>query len=218
MFSTPYTHAWERSERFGNVPFYKGSPMMVQERTMMFAPANQKEIRLTGKGWFSKSLNLGELEERSTDLINSRNRHLPTHNGIRDERYFLISLDPDVVIISPFEFKLRHKTTEELKSLAERIVPEVLNPMYAQIKEQQKFAKDKGVAPGLLSLLPSRNYVEIGCTFPDIASSSLWAPSIMESPVPFDEHSRINALKKLGIDFQRHPNVNDYWKIVGCPT
>jgi hypothetical protein len=209
--------AWERDERFGNVPFFNGRPMQMQKRPMSFATAAQVEIRLKGEGWFHV-ISSEELDERATKVLQRYRGPIAEYSGVRDERYFLISIQPDVMVVAPFQFELKYKTAEEMRGLAERVTSEVFNPIYRQLVTQQSDAIANGLASGLLARLPGPNYAEIGCAFPDMPNAVLLAPSLSREQVVFDEAARARLAGELGIIVQRHPRLNGYWQIARCPT
>lgn len=219
MFSNA-VYAWEEDEHFTNVPFFHGLPMLAQKRPMMFAPANQVEYRIISRGFFSTTIPRNDIDERVTKILAAFQGPLKVFSGIRDERYFLISINPNIVIIAPFKFDLNYKTGKELSdlNLRGRITYEVVIPMHEQLQSQKKMDSNKEIANGYRAKLPNLNYVEIGCAFPDIDGAMLWAPDLMKQPVNFDLNSRIQLKEKLGISVIKHPRVKNYLHVEGCPT
>jgi hypothetical protein len=218
LLCTPTIHAWERDARFGNVPFFRGAPMLVQKRPMLFASAAQVDVRLTGQGWFATSMDHEVLDARATALMRAWHGPVKPYGGVRDERYFLISMDPDVVVVAPFQFEVKYKTNEQMRGLVERVTSEVPNPMFQQLRAQQRAGNEQGLAEGLMARLPNPNFVELGCAFPDLPGAMLWAPAFMDQPIAFDSDARSKLMAKLGIDVRRHPRVSTYWQMDGCPT
>jgi hypothetical protein len=218
LLCAPATQAWERDDRFGNVPFFRGQPMLAQKRAMLFAPAAQLEVRLAGQGWLGTSLRPDALEERAAALMQAWHGPIPRYGGVRDERYFLISLEPDVVVITPFTFDLKYRSGAQLRGGREDISSGVLNPMYRQLQAQQRSGTGQGLAEGLKVQLPNPNYVELGCAFPEMEGAMLWAPAFMDRPIAFDADARSRLNTKLGLDVRKHPRVGGYWQVDGCPT
>jgi hypothetical protein len=209
-------YEWERYERFGNVPFYRGSPMVVQKRGQFLS--GMPKVRLVGNGWLKPSLSEKELAGRATFIINGWDGQMPPISGVRDERYFLISINPDVVIIAPFIFKLQYKTKDQVRNLAEKVTSEVYNPMWEQLQAQQHAARSQGLAEGLLVEIPNPNYVEVGCAFPDLSDSTLLAPALAKGAIPFDAAARDKLGKKLGLNIRKHPRIAAYWQLEKCPV
>jgi hypothetical protein len=217
ILATTLAGAWEQDDRFGNVPFFKGRPMQAQKRPMSFATAAQVEVRLKGSGWFG-AFEREDVDKRSTAILQNYRGVIPRYGGVRDERYFLISLDPGVVVIAPFRFELKYKTADQMRVLSDNVTSELLNPMYQQIIAQQSSALANGLARGLLAEIPGPNYVEIGCAFPDVPGSVVLAPSLGSMESVFDLTARIKLKERLGLEIRRHPSIAGYWQLAGCPT
>lgn len=217
LMSLRWANAWEPDERFGNVPFFNERPMQLQKRPMAFAPAAQVDVRYKGVGWFN-TFTTEDLDERASALLRRYRGPVADYSGVRDERYFLISVKPDVMVVAPFHFELKIKTKEQMSGLAEAVTSKVLNPMFQQLRREQNSAVAKGLAEGLFARLPGPNFVEIGCAFPDIPGAVMWAPSLGPAQTAFDAPARFDLASKLGIKVQPHPRADGYWQIAGCPT
>jgi hypothetical protein len=209
--------SWEQDPRFGNVPFYTGKPMLAQMKPLAFSPANSKQVRLKRDGMFGV-IDTGALEKTANAMIEKHRGVIAPYGGVRDERYFLISINPDVMIVSPFIFDFKHKTEQQMRGLADGVTSAVLNPMYAQIQQQQNDAVKQGMHEGLLATVSGPNYVEVGCSFPDIPSSMVIASTLWDRPVSFDQAAWAKLKNNAGLTILHNARYRGYLHIAGCPT
>lgn len=217
ILAVPSSHAWERDDRVSNVPFCNGHPMQPQRPSTSLLSIFETGVRLKGEGLF-KAFNKERLDQHAGNILQTYRGRIEKYGGVRDERYFLISIQPDVMVVAPFKFNLKYKTAEQMRGLAGNVTAEVFNPMYQQIIAQQRTTVRGDSRFEMMAELPGPNYAELGCAFPDLPNAVLWAPSISQQQIAFDDAARASLAKELGLTVQRHPVLNGYWQIAGCPA
>jgi hypothetical protein len=206
--------AWDRDDRFGNVPFHAGQPLQAERAAMGFSgPGYQTRLKAR-QG--TKTLDREEVDAIAGRLLKQYRGELGEYSGVRDERYFLLSIQPDVMVVAPFVYKIPLKTAAQIQGLRERVVDQVLNPLHEQLMQLQMAAKRQGRGEGWLSRLPGPNYAELGCAFPDLPGAQLWAPQLGPAR-PFDDAARALLAERLKLAVHRHPTLRDHWQLVGCP-
>lgn len=207
--------AWDRDDRFGNVPFHAGQPLQAERAAMGFSgPGYQTRLKAR-QG--TKTLDREEVDAIAGRLLKQYRGELGEYSGVRDERYFLVSIQPEVMVVAPFVYKIPLKTAAQIQGLRERVVAQVLNPLHEQLMQLQMAARRQGLGQGWLSHLPGPNYAELGCAFPDLPGAQLWAPQLGTAR-PFDDAARGLLADHLQLTVRRHPTLPDHWQLVGCPT
>lgn len=215
LFGCGSSRAWDRDDRFENVPLYAGQPMQAERAAMGFSGPGY-QIRLKARQG-AKALNHEDVDAIAGRLLKQYRGELGEYSGVRDERYFLLSIQPDVMVVSPFVYKIPLKTEAQIRGLREQVVAQVLNPLHEQLMQLRMAAKRQGLGEGWLSRLPGPNYAELGCAFPDLPGAQLWAPQLGPAR-PFDDEARTLLADQLKLTVRRHPTLPDHWQLVGCPT
>ncbi|HLO95477.1 MAG TPA: hypothetical protein VK195_14290 [Burkholderiaceae bacterium] len=206
---------WEPDERFSNVPLFAGQPLQAERAATGFSgPGYQVRLKAS-RGWHA--FDSADMDRVAARLLRHYRGELGEYSGVRDERYFLVSIQPDVMVVAPFVYKIPLKTAAQIHGLSERVVAKVLTPLHEQIRQEQQAAKRQGLEMGWLAELPGPNYAELGCSFPDLPGATLWAPQLGPAR-PFDDEARALLAEKLKLDVRRHPTVPEYWQLVGCPS
>ena len=215
LFGCGSSAAWEPDDRYENVPLYAGQPMQAERAGMGFSGSGY-QVRLKARQ-SSKALRSEDVDAVASRLLKRYRGEMAKYSGVRDERYFLISIQPDVMVVAPFVYKIPRKTAAQMKGLSGDFNDKVLNPLYEELKQQQEGAQQHGLGEGWFSRLPGPNFAELGCSFPDLPGAVLWAPAL-GSERPFDEAARKLTADKLKISAQRHPRIPGHWQLVGCTT
>lgn len=206
---------WERDDRFENAPLFAGQPLQTERAAMgLSGPGYQTRLKA---GQSSKALTPEDVNAVATRLLKHYRGELGEYSGVRDERYFLVSIQPDVMVVAPFVYKIPLKEAAQIHGLSERMVAKVLTPLHEQIRQEQQAAKRQGLAIGWLAELPGPNYAELGCSFPDLPGATLWAPQLGPAR-PFDDEARQLLAERLQLSVRPHPKIPGHWQAAGCPT
>lgn len=181
---TPLAFCWDKDEKYISPPLFKGKTSTVETKGMMFAPANQKEARLSA-GWL-QTIEWNELSEIASRLVKksgsfNKARSFNDLSVVTDKRFFLVSVKPDVLLVIPHRFAISKDMNGKDIWHDGSIFTENTN-----ILERQRTTYGLTYLLGGLQRVGLNNFVEMSSIFPDVEGTMVLS-DLFESAVLLSE-------------------------------
>lgn len=200
---TPLAFCWDTDEKYTSPPLLKGKTATVQKKPMLFAPANQKKARLSA-GWL-QNIQWNELSEIASSLIKkagnlNKARSYNNLSIVTDKRFFLVSVNPDVLLIIPHQFTMSKDSNGKSVWHEGSIFIEHRN-----IIQSQSTLYGLNYLLGGLQGAGLNNYVEMSSIFPDV-EGTLVISDFFEGPLPLSEAEKHDGWRFTKVSRSDMPN------------